>query len=485
MPQVTLTRQQLFERVWSTPIERLAREFNLSGRGLGKLCARHGIPVPPRGYWARKAAGQRVPQPALPEFDHPGRQTLSFDQATLRPVGERPSKPEQHPLVAFEQEATNRLSVAEDLPLVHELVLKTQRLLKRAKRDPHGLALVQPGGLHVRVSRDRYDRALRIMEALLTAFVTRGFPLAVTPEGIRVTILEVPLGFGVEEELDAVEHRTTFTEQKLIDQGRRREVPTKDYLPSGRLALVITSVRGTRQRWSERTHRPEEALNTYIVGLVRAALTTQRQRVEAERLEQQRRDDERRRQKEARQLAESQRRWREEQGKVERLDRLRELWERHRQFKTVVAELQDALGDVTPESELGRWLDWAHEQVKQSDPLRWCRHRTGRVLTLYYYGYDTRSVETDGFSESEPSSYREDKTKAGIKLTDQPPQASHYERPLRIELLEDLVLPYEWIQESNWYWRVFRPPAALLNQTLGYGAKDAGSPDGPLEDESD
>jgi hypothetical protein len=256
-------------------------------------------------------------------------------------------------------------------------------------------------------------------------------------------------------------------------------------VPSGRLALVITNVRGTRRRWSERTHRPEGALNTYIVGLVRAALATQRQRVEAERLEHQRREDERRRQEEARQLAESQRRWREEQGKVERLDRLRDLWERHRQFMAVVAELQDALGDVTPESELGRWLNWAHEQVKQSDPLRWCRHRTGRVVTLYYYGYDSRSVDADGFSESEPTTCGEDKTKAGIKLTDRPPQASHYERPLRVELPEDLVLPYEWIQESNWYWRVFRPPAALLNETLGYGATDTGSPKGSPEDEVD
>jgi hypothetical protein len=146
----------------------------------------------------------------------------------------------------------------------------------------------------------------------------------------------------------------------------------------------------------------------------------------------------------------------------ERLDRLRDLWERHQQFKAVVAELQDALGAVTPESELGRWLDWAHEQVKQSDPLRWCRHRTRRVLTLYYYGYDTRSVDTNGFSESDPSSYGEDKTKAGIKLTDRPPQASHYERPLRIELPEDLVLPYEWIQESTWYWRTLSLKGRLV-----------------------
>jgi hypothetical protein len=29
--------------------------------------------------------------------------------------------------------------------------------------------------------------------------------------------------------------------------------------------------------------------------------------------------------------------------------------------------------------------------------------------------------------------------------------------------------PYEWARESDWYWRTFRVPAAVLNSVLGYG----------------
>jgi hypothetical protein len=36
---------------------RLAREVGLSDRGLAKFCARHRIPVPGRGFWARVASG--------------------------------------------------------------------------------------------------------------------------------------------------------------------------------------------------------------------------------------------------------------------------------------------------------------------------------------------------------------------------------------------------------------------------------------------
>lgn len=33
----------------------LAIEFGISDRGLAKVCGRHRIPVPPRGYWAKVA----------------------------------------------------------------------------------------------------------------------------------------------------------------------------------------------------------------------------------------------------------------------------------------------------------------------------------------------------------------------------------------------------------------------------------------------
>jgi hypothetical protein len=58
----TLTREELYALVWSEPIQKLAPRYGLSDRGFGKLCARYDIPVPPRGWWAKKAAGKRVKQ---------------------------------------------------------------------------------------------------------------------------------------------------------------------------------------------------------------------------------------------------------------------------------------------------------------------------------------------------------------------------------------------------------------------------------------
>jgi hypothetical protein len=94
------------------------------------------------------------------------------------------------------------------------------------------------------------------------------------------------------------------------------------------------------------------------------------------------------------------------------------------------------------------------------------------MLTLYYYGYDRDHVQRDGFKEPEPAPYDREKFTAGIELTARPPRTTSYEHPLKLELPENFVLPYEWAQESDWYWRVFRVPATVLNRTLRYGESE-------------
>jgi hypothetical protein len=60
------TRQQLYERVWSEPTTTIAKSLAISAVGLAKACRRGDIPVPPRGYWARLNAGQRMTRTPLP-----------------------------------------------------------------------------------------------------------------------------------------------------------------------------------------------------------------------------------------------------------------------------------------------------------------------------------------------------------------------------------------------------------------------------------
>ncbi len=62
---LTLSREDLYELVWSKPVTELAKDFGLSDVALAKRCRKLGVPVPGRGYWARVEAGQTPRQPKL------------------------------------------------------------------------------------------------------------------------------------------------------------------------------------------------------------------------------------------------------------------------------------------------------------------------------------------------------------------------------------------------------------------------------------
>ncbi len=60
------TRKELYELVWSRPMKNIAADLGISDVALAKHCRRATIPVPSRGYWARKQAGKPTIRSALP-----------------------------------------------------------------------------------------------------------------------------------------------------------------------------------------------------------------------------------------------------------------------------------------------------------------------------------------------------------------------------------------------------------------------------------
>ncbi len=63
------TRQELFILVWSMPMTKLSKQFELSDVGLRKICVKNQIPLPPQGHWTRKQFAKEIPTPELPDKD--------------------------------------------------------------------------------------------------------------------------------------------------------------------------------------------------------------------------------------------------------------------------------------------------------------------------------------------------------------------------------------------------------------------------------
>jgi hypothetical protein len=64
----TWSRVELYNEVWDQPLVKLAKKYRISDVRLGKVCRRLRIPLPGRGYWAKRKAGKPVGQPPLTTF---------------------------------------------------------------------------------------------------------------------------------------------------------------------------------------------------------------------------------------------------------------------------------------------------------------------------------------------------------------------------------------------------------------------------------
>src|SRR5688572_28928312 len=64
---VRLTREQLYDLVWSRPMTQIAAEFGMSSVAFAKYCEAADVPRPERGYWRRIACGLKVRKERLPK----------------------------------------------------------------------------------------------------------------------------------------------------------------------------------------------------------------------------------------------------------------------------------------------------------------------------------------------------------------------------------------------------------------------------------
>ncbi|TIP23189.1 MAG: hypothetical protein E5X67_34430 [Mesorhizobium sp.] len=282
--QRTLTRQELYDLVWSTPIATLAQQFDISDRGLAKTCARYQIPVPGRGYWAKIEAGQSAPKTPLWKIDDP----------TLETVQIGAYKPAVNPYVAFAIEAAASIVkkskeerqaradpekepeprtpkeqiVFEPVRRPHNSISGLVATLRSASPDQYGEISI-PG---VRVHKSSVSRLTSFLHHLALALDQRDITLSHSEKGIKTAIGPDDVRLEIGEARRREKHTPTPADD---EHERRREIarrrgqwlsyesfwPEYDYIYSGKLSLEIQNwADGARKRWSDGKNQSLESM---------------------------------------------------------------------------------------------------------------------------------------------------------------------------------------------------------------------------------
>lgn len=78
MSEIILTRNELYNLVWSEPMLKLSRKYAISDNGLRKICISMDIPMPRAGHWMKLQAGKIVLRQKLPD-NYTGKTTIALE----------------------------------------------------------------------------------------------------------------------------------------------------------------------------------------------------------------------------------------------------------------------------------------------------------------------------------------------------------------------------------------------------------------------
>jgi hypothetical protein len=389
--QVEFTRQALFEKVWSTPVLKVAAEIGVSDVAVAKACRKAEIPLPSRGHWAMPEE-RRPKQPKLPAAPSGHAGSVYFNAVS----------PEHRQAVARPASLGPRIPVPDRLDEPHKLVTATLKALRKAKPADNRVHVSGASALDVSVSPEQTDRAMRLLDTLIKACESLGMRWSVGEKGTVVACYGEQIRVHLHE---------TLSKQTIAPPPRKTTARQPDYtsawypryewVSKGRLSFLVEDhvANGARRVWATTTATPlEDKLHEIVAGLPLVAVGIRQHREERE--EWQRRYElEQARRKEAARQAEVQRRLR------ARLVHSLERWEQSCRLSDFCDAAAREIERLSPEQRQAgeAWLSWARMQAELLSPLGMQLSATTNLdasLEGWYYNEYQRSDE-DWWSKRE------------------------------------------------------------------------------------
>ncbi len=173
-----ITRQELFDLVWSIPVQKAAASLGISGRGLAKICLRQRVPSPSRGYWARVQVGQKLKQQMLPEIDNPHLESIYI--RSIMPHLKQDKKDilrkiEEQQALTDKNTSTSLDIKSLEAQKVDARIEKTAVALRKNIPDGDGLVYaIGEGFCGIKFHKDRVERTVLIIQTLSLALQKEG-----------------------------------------------------------------------------------------------------------------------------------------------------------------------------------------------------------------------------------------------------------------------------------------------------------------------
>lgn len=370
------SREKLYKEVWAKPVVDVAVQYGVSDVAIHKICKSLNVPVPPRGYWAKLRAGEKLKKTPLPATkgvtEIIGARTfegVKVSDASSQPLAFMTESERQKILLAAKQ-----IKMPAENAQLHKKIAVYKSVVKEwnkndtkpegAKRGFKNYTNCPPFLAGV-ISSETLPRVYRILDALFRQVESLG---GYVNEDLSLQIRNEYVQLEVSEAQDEIKHAITKKEaQELLvyEDAKRRhswvsepQIRKYDYIFNGRLRISIRQHRHFRDTDKVTV---ESRLGDMLIALYEES--------EAVRIEREAREEAARKKEEEARLREERRnRYNNEVERTIALENAALDYEtacRIRAYVKAVETLsnQSGLGDATL-----AWVDWAKKKADWFDP---------------------------------------------------------------------------------------------------------------------
>jgi hypothetical protein len=211
-----ITRQEMYEAVWQTPISKLAPAWGTTIASIIKACDKMNIPRPEAGHWTLVRKGWVIERTPLPEPtpDTPDGASVAGTASTA--AKERRASP---PTAKEPPKPRRKVAVPKNFENAHRFVKQTRKALTTDTYLHNGMVqtrsdLERP--LRPDVSREQLDRALLIYDAIIKGIIELGgrFETGAERWRLRLFIGKQPVQFHIREVMKMLRLGLTDEEKK-------------------------------------------------------------------------------------------------------------------------------------------------------------------------------------------------------------------------------------------------------------------------------
>jgi hypothetical protein len=341
-----LTREELFELVWSEPMLALSKKFEISDVGLRKICKRHDIPLPKLGHWQRVRAGRNIQRPTLPKSDNEEKITLvEMDRPTGKKV-----YPWTQRQIEIESDPNLNLVVPERLRNSDAIIVAARKALSNSENNSYKFSGMRDSGwgaLDIVVQPKLMRRALAFMNTLIKLLKARGHEIEVQHDATYAIIKEYRA-------------KIQLKERSRIVTEQNGNWPTRRFLPTGILAFKADA--WGHLEWVDGSRKLEEQLSNIVARL-------EIQVEELHEIWRQNRIREEEERERIRLIEEAQKRKEDELAEFKSLLSQADRWKKVQVLREYLSNAKlRAVAENRLSDKFNAWLEWATKKTDWYDP---------------------------------------------------------------------------------------------------------------------